>query len=212
MPLHSVVIIEEDLSLASMHLQRINAVDGYVCTQIFTNFNEFLESKSRPDVIIVDITMHGMSGLTTLPLILKKFPNSSVIVSSGKEDHETIVRAISIGAVAYIDKSSFLDTIEDGLKEIKNNGAYITPKIAKRIFEYFHNPNSSQDILTQRELQIAHLINDAMSYKQVAEKCGISVDTVRMHIRNIYRKLNVHSKIQLANLLSNRSKYDLSIN
>ena len=200
----SVVVLECDIALAGLQLQSINAINGFSCTQLFTSMDEFLDAKINAEIVILDLGMPLMNGLTSLPLIQKKFPKVSIVINSTKDDIGTILEAISLGAVGYVDKSSFFETIDLVLKNVKLEGAYITPKIARRIFDYFQHSNSmtNTQTLTQREIQVAYLIKEGNSYKQVAEKCRISVDTVRMHIRNIYKKLQVKSKIQLANRIS----------
>lgn len=198
----SVVILDDDIAMAGIQLQRINSIDGFSCTQLFTNAHDLLNSKISPDIILLDLVMADLDGLTVMPLLMKKFPNASVVIHSNNEDIGTILESISLGAVGYIDKTSFHDSIESVLKNVQKEGAYITPKIARRIFDFFQHSSSTTNSLTQRELQVAYLIKEGHSYKQVGERCGISVDTVRMHIRNIYRKLEVNSKVQLANRIS----------
>lgn len=195
----SVVILDGDIAQAGMQLQRINAVEGFFCTQLFTRHQDFLYSKSHPDIVLFNSWTPDMDGLTVLPLILKKFPNTSVVINALHEDVSTIVSYISLGAVGYIDTLSFNDEIDLVLRTVQKEGAYISPRIAKKLFESFQHSNASTCLLTQRELQVAYLIKEGNSYKQVAIHCGISVDTVRMHIRNIYKKLQVNSKVQLAN-------------
>lgn len=198
----SVVILDDDIAQAGLQLQRINSVEGFTCTQLFRDPQDFLNSRTNPSIVLLDLEMQEMDALTALPLILKKFPKASIVINSINEDVSTILECISLGAVGYIDKLSFFDVIETVLKNIQKEGAYITPKIARRLFDYFQHAEKATHSLTQRELQVAYLIKEGSSYKQVADRCGISVDTVRMHIRNIYKKLKVNSKVQLANCIS----------
>jgi hypothetical protein len=198
----TVVVIEDELDLASIQLQTVNCLQGFSCTQIYTDPQQFLLANVKADIVLLDLVMPNMDGMTALPLILKKYPNTAVIINSVKEDIGTILEAVTLGALGYIDKQSFFQSIEIVLKHVQNGGAYMTPKVATKIFEYFKKSPSYQKILTTRELEIACHIKDGMSYKNIAEVCYISIDTVRMHIRNIYKKLNINSKIQLANLIS----------
>jgi DNA-binding NarL/FixJ family response regulator len=198
----TVVIIEDELDLASIQLQTLNGLKGFSCTQIYTDPQQFLLANVKADIVLLDLVMPNMDGMTALPLILKKYPNTAVIINSVKEDIGTILAAVTLGALGYIDKQSFFQSIEIVLKHVQNGGAYMTPKVATKIFEYFKKAPTYQSLLTARELEVASYIKDGMSYKQIAEVCYISIDTVRMHIRNIYKKLNINSKIQLANLIS----------
>lgn len=198
----TVVIVEEDIVLAGLQLQRVNSIEGFSCRQLFTAAQDLLTSKIEPDIILLDLEISDMDGLAAIPLLLKKFPSAACVINSIKEDAGSILESISLGAIAYVDKNSFFDSIETVLTQVKKDGVYITPKIAKQIFTFFQHSTKTTFSLTQRELQIAYLIKEGYAYKQIAKKCSISVDTVRMHIRNIYRKLDVNSKIQLANLIS----------
>ena len=202
----TVVIIEDELDLAGVQLQTVNAIQGFSCTQIYTDPQQFLIANVKADIVLLDLVMPNMDGMTALPLILKKYPNTAIIINSVKEDISTILEAVTLGALGYIDKQSFFQSIEIVLKHVQNGGAYMTPKVATKIFEYFKKSPSYQKTLTTRELEIACLIKDGMSYKNIAEVCFISLDTVRMHIRNIYKKLNIHSKVQLANIISLNGK------
>lgn len=198
----TIVILEDELDFASVLLQTVNAIEGFSCTQIYTDPQQFLFSNAKADIILLDLVMPNMDGMTALPLILKKYPKAAVVINSVKEDINSILEAITLGALGYIDKQSFFQTAEVVLKHVQNGGAYMTPKVAAKIFEYFKKVPSYQSVLTARELEVACHIKDGMSYKQIAEVCHISIDTVRMHIRNIYKKLNINSKIQLANIIS----------
>lgn len=198
----TVVVIEDELDLASIQLQTVNGLQGFSCTQIYTDPQQFLLANVKADIVLLDLVMPNMDGMTALPLILKKYPNTAVIINSVKEDIGTILEAVTLGALGYIDKQSFFQSIEIVLKHVQNGGAYMTPKVATKIFEYFKKAPTYQSLLTERELEVASHIKDGMSYKQIAEVCCISIDTVRMHIRNIYKKLNINSKIQLANIIS----------
>lgn len=200
----SIVILEADINIASMQLQAINGIPGFTCTHLFTRFDEYIASTIKADILILDLDMPDLNGVMAFPIILKKNPKISIIVYSSKDDIEKILEYISWGAVGYVEKTSFFGSIGSILRSIKQEGFFITPKMARRIFDHLRcsNVSGSTEILTQREIQIAYLIKDGYSYKQAAEKCKISVDTVRMHIRNIYRKMNVNSKIQLANRIS----------
>lgn len=202
MKTRSIAIIEDDIEYAGLQLQKVNSVSGFICTQLFVEAQDFLKSSLNPDIILLDLNLPNMDGLTALPLIAKKCPNASIIINSVKEDIDTVFDSIEMGAVGYIDKLSFFETVESVLTNIRDNGAYITPKVARKIIEHFQQPNTYKEQLTPREIEVACFIKDGLSYKKVAERCDISLDTVRMHIRNIYKKLNVNTKHQLTKIIS----------
>ena len=114
------------------------------------------------------------------------------------DDATTIFSALKAGAVGYIDKQSFDDNIEEVLESVSNGGAFMTPKIARKVIENFKTPKVTN--LSDRELDVVNGILEGMSYKLIADQNNISIDTVRSHIKNIYKKLSINSKAQLFNL------------
>lgn len=193
----NVVIIEDDLVLAEFLKMRVTAIPHFNVTQIFENPGQFLDSLVEADIILLDIVMPGMNGLDAIEPILHQHPSVSIIMNSIKDDPDTIYKAIRKGAVGYIDKQSADVNFEEVLTVVANGGGYMTPKVARKIFDYFQKPSAIYKKLTNREKDITSAILEGYSYKLIADKYGISIDTVRMNIRNIYRKLNVNSKGEL---------------
>jgi DNA-binding NarL/FixJ family response regulator len=144
--------------------------------------------------------MPEMNGVDAIDKILKKCPQASVVMNSEIDDSDTIYQIMQKGAVGFIDKQSFNKDIFKVLKSIENGGAYLTPKVAKKVMEFFSSPKKVLEPLSEREHEIANTILDGLSYKMIAEKMFISLDTVRSHIKNIYKKLNINSKTELFNV------------
>jgi DNA-binding NarL/FixJ family response regulator len=145
-----------------------------------------------------------MNGLDAIDPILTKYPDALIVMNTIKDDQETIFTALKRGALGFIDKQSFDVNFEEVLQIVANGGAYMTPSIARKVVTNFHEPSSSLEKLSPREKEIANGILKGLSYKLVAMECGISIDTVRIHIKNIYRKLKINSKSQLFNLINKR--------
>lgn len=103
----------------------------------------------------------------------------------------------SVALFFGLSKQDFVQYIEKVLFSVMDEGAFMTPKIAKKVFNFFQVKKNHLENLTERETQVAHGIIDGLSYKLVADWLGISIDTVRMNIRNIYKKMNIHSKSEL---------------
>jgi DNA-binding NarL/FixJ family response regulator len=144
--------------------------------------------------------MPEMNGVDAIDRILKKQPNVSIIMNSEIDDSDTIYHIMQKGAVGFIDKQSFKDDIFKVLKSIENGGAYMSPRVARKVMEFFSGQKKVMEPLSDREHEIANTLLDGLSYKMIAEKMFISIDTVRSHIRNIYKKLNVTSKSELFNM------------
>jgi DNA-binding NarL/FixJ family response regulator len=149
----------------------------------------------------------GSSGIDAIKPILAKFPESSIVMNTIKDDSETIFTSLQLGASGYIDKQSFDLNFEEVFDAIENNGAYMTPKIAKKVIDYFQvskKRNNPFETLTRRENDIAQGILDGLSYQAIAERHGIALDTVRMNVKKIYKKLQIKSKGELFNLARNK--------
>lgn len=196
----TVIIIEDNTIVAEILRRQINSSGDYLCENYFTNPLEFLRSDENPDIVILDIMMPEMNGVDAIDKILKKCPRASVVMNSEIDDSDTIYQIMQKGAVGFIDKQSFNKDIFKVLKSIENGGAYMTPKVAKKVMEFFSSPKKVLEPLSEREHEIANTILDGLSYKMIAEKMFISLDTVRSHIKNIYKKLNINSKTELFNV------------
>lgn len=195
-----VIIIEDNSIIAELIQKQINNQGEYLCEKYYLNPVEFLKFNDSCDIILLDIMMPEMNGLEAIDKILAKLPNVSIIINSIKDDSETIFKALQKGAVGYIDKQSFDNSFIDVFKSVENGGAYMTPKIARKVMDFFSGKKKVLDNLTERETEIANTILEGLSYKMIGDKFGISIDTVRAHIKNIYKKLSINSKSQLFNI------------
>lgn len=196
-----VTIIEDNLITAEILRKQINSSEEYHCKNYYTNPLEFLRSNEQPDIVILDIMMPEMNGVDAIEQILKKQPDVSIIMNSEIDDSDTIYHIMQKGAVGFIDKHSFNVDIFKVLKSIENGGAYMTPRVARKVMEFFSGQKKVMEPLSDREHEIANTLLDGLSYKMIAEKMFISLDTVRSHVKNIYRKLKINSKIELHNIL-----------
>lgn len=197
---YEVVILEDDLVLAELMKIQVNKIQGFECRHIFTNPIQFLQSEEEVDIILLDVLMPEMNGLDAIEPILKKHPDAAIIMNTIKDDSDTIFTALERGALGYIDKQSFDIKYEEVLHIVAEGGAYMTPKIARKIFNRFQQPKTNFEDLTSRERDVTNGILEGLTYKMIAAKYDISVDTVRMNIKSIYRKLKINSKGQLFKL------------
>jgi DNA-binding NarL/FixJ family response regulator len=196
-----VIIIEDDIHLAHLMQDSINQLDNLECTRIYTNPIGFLNNPIQADIYLLDIVMPEMDGLTAIDKILKLYPDSNIIMNTIKDDSETIFKALRLGAIGYIDKQSFDSNFKDVFEIIINGGAYMTPKIARMIISYINKPKAITEKLTIREKDIVNGIVDGLSYKLIADRYEIALDTVRMNVKSIYRKLKINSKGELFKIM-----------
>jgi DNA-binding NarL/FixJ family response regulator len=199
-----IIIIEDDIHLAHEMQENINSIENMHCRHVFINPIDYLENPIEADIFLLDIVMPEMNGLEMIERILKLYPKSVIIMNTIQDDSETIFKALQLGASGYIDKQSFETKFTEVFECIGNGGAYMTPKIARRVIEFFNNPRNIMQELTVREKDIVNGILDGLSYKMIASKHDLALDTVRMYVKKVYRKLSINSKSELFKLMRNR--------
>jgi DNA-binding NarL/FixJ family response regulator len=167
-----------------------------------------------PQVVLMDIEMPIINGVEAMQRSRMKFPFVKYIVLTSHDDEEKIFKAIQAGAHGYLLKDEKVSVIKNHIKELINNHATpMSPSVAKKTFEmlskstFTGNQHISQSDnifseLTNREMEVLHLMKEGHNYKVIAEKLYISTNTVRSHIAHIYEKLHVKSKYQMMNLMN----------
>jgi DNA-binding NarL/FixJ family response regulator len=152
----------------------------------------------RPDVVLMDIELPGINGIVAVRLIKERFPEVKILMETIFEEDEKVFQSVCNGAEGYILKNTPPGEILDSITEIYEGGAPMTPAIALKVLRMFkHNLSENKDDsfnLSSREKEILKCLVEGMSYKLIAANCFISIDTVHGHIKNIYKKLQVHSK------------------
>lgn len=149
----------------------------------------------KTDVIIMDIGLPGMNGIEGVRYVSEKFPKVQVIMATVHDDDEHIFEALKAGAVGYLMKKVTPDELVNAVKDAHDGGSPITPNIARKVIQSLHAPavNDNQQ-LSERELEILQELATGKSYAAIGKSIFLSVDGVRHHIRNIYQKLQVHSR------------------
>jgi DNA-binding NarL/FixJ family response regulator len=157
---------------------------------------EFKISESKPDVVLMDINMPGISGIEAVVQIKARFPDVQVCMQTVFEEDDKIFASLCAGASGYILKNTKPDKILQAIAEVAEGGAFFTPSIAKRILLNFqqHTELAEYIKLSDREKQILKGLVDGMSYKMIAGTLDITFGTVHTHIKKIYEKLHVNSK------------------
>ena len=195
-----VVIFEDNRSLREGLTAMIGGTPGFECVGAFPNCNNLLKNvtHAKPDVILMDIEMPGINGIEAVSLIKEEFPEMKILMETIFDDDEKIFTSICAGAEGYILKHTPPAEIIEAIKEIHEGGSPMTPSIANRVLKMVKDKPVFSDKesfdLSTREKEILFCLVKGMSYKMVADTCFISIETVNVHIKNIYRKLQVHSK------------------
>ncbi len=195
-----VAIFEDNNNMREGLYQLINGSQGFTCTGAFPNCDDLVRriKDANPDVIVMDIEMPGISGIEGVKLVKEHFPEMKILMETIFEDDGKIFDSICAGAEGYILKNTAPVEILSAIKEIYEGGSPMTPTIANRVLKMVKSPRTSDSKnhfnLTDREKEILSCLVEGMSYKLIADECTISIDTVNVHIKNIYKKLQVHSK------------------
>lgn len=200
----TVAIVEDDKYIRSSIVEFLQMQPDFNLLGEFGSVEAFLHAAAAPDVLLLDIELPGISGLEGAFRIKEKNPGINILMLTVYEDRERIFKALQAGATGYLLKNTPLIKIRAAIIEAAEGGAPMSPLVAKKVVAYFSAKSalaeeSTNEQLTTREQEVAkHLINGD-TYKQIAWHLNISPDTVRQHIKNIYRKLQVNSRVQLIN-------------
>lgn len=198
-----IVIYEDNIFLRDGISDLIRATPSFELKGAFENCDHVsIDMETlKPSIVLMDIEMSGTNGLKGLKIIKEKYPSVHVIMLTVFEDNDSIFEAICTGASGYLLKKTSHDKIIEGIHDVLNGGAPITPSIARKVLELFPKiPTHSEELnkLAPREQEVLQLLVSGHSYKMIAEKCGITLETVRSHIKRIYEKLQVHSATEAA--------------
>lgn len=162
------------------------------CTDLVSNLKE-----APPDVVLMDIRMPGLDGIEGVKLLHKHYPDTCIIMQTVFEDDEKIFSCLQAGAHGYLLKKASPEKLIEGIREVVNGGAPMTPVIARRVLQYFGKQRAKGDPgafdLSKREIEILTHLVKGFSHKMIAAELFISIFTVNNHIKKIYTKLQVHS-------------------
>lgn len=194
-----IVIFDDHLHRREALKLMISLQKDIECVGDFEDCSNLVENlrKNPPDVALMDIHMPGVGGIEGVKLLQKHYPQTNIIMQTIFEDDENLFNSLLAGAHGYILKKTTNEKLIEGIIEVVNGGAPMSPGIAKRVLEYIGNKNSKarQNTfdLSRRELDILALLVKGFSQKMIAIEFFISPFTVNNHIKNIYSKMHVHN-------------------
>lgn len=189
-----VVIVEDDKTIREGFTYLINATSKFAVTNSYSNAEEAIQKlqANAPDVILLDIELPGINGIDAIPKIKNILPKVHILMLTVYDREELVFKALTNGASGYLTKNSNTERIVDAIQEVMDGGAPMSMNIAKIVIKSFHkNPNSP---LTKRETEILEQIAEGKSRSKIAKELFVDLETVKSHIKNIYSKLNVHSR------------------
>jgi len=196
-----VAIVEDQERIRNGLRSIISGAEGFACTDAYGSMEEALRrlGLSCPDVALIDIGLPGISGIEGIRLLRSLHPRVIPLVLTVYENEERIFDALCAGACGYLVKGMSPTKLLESLREAVDGGAPMSPQIARRVIAHFqppHHPAPAGYALSPHEVRILRLLVEGHHYQSAAGELGVSVNTVRFHLRNIYEKLEVHSKAE----------------
>jgi DNA-binding NarL/FixJ family response regulator len=192
-----IALIEDDKVVRNNLAEFFSRQPGLTCVISAGTVDEFFEKATKVnelDIVLSDIGLPGMTGIEAIPLIKKKFAEVSIVILSVYADSDRIFKALCAGAVGYLQKDTPAEEILECINIISKGGSAMSPTIARKVVDYFAPKRTYNEPLTAKEQQVITAMVDGLSYKMIASRLGITLETVRQHIKNIYRKLHVNTK------------------
>jgi len=197
------VSIIEDNSLVRESLMKfISLQEEFITGSLFGSAISFINSdisdyQDQLHILLLDIGLPKMSGIEAIPLILEKHPDISIVMLTAYEEEDMILKALCSGACSYISKTASMEEIVTALRIVAAGGSYMSPSIAREIVNHFMGGRVSKAaILTARQKEILQKLVDGKTYETIALELFISVETVRTHIKKLYRVLQVNNKTE----------------
>ena len=197
----SVVVVEDNDAIREGLKLLIDGTDGYSCIGSFPGCELMLKSlaKLNPDVLLMDIGLPGMNGVEGIKKAKEIIPELTILVLTVYEENDLVFDALCAGACGYLVKKTPPSKLLEAIQEAYQGGAPMSAHIARKVIDFFQHkkqtfPQKSQSILTPREKEILTGLVEGNSFKAIADSLFISIETVRFHFRNIYKKLHVHSQ------------------
>jgi DNA-binding NarL/FixJ family response regulator len=189
-----VAIVEDDRDIRESLALLINSTDGFECV---TTYGECMSAikgidENLPDVVLMDIGLPGMSGVEGIRRIKEKHPDLDIIVLTVHENDDIVFDALCAGACGYLVKETPTLRLIEAIREAKKGGSPMSTQIARMVVTSFKTKPDA--LLTARENDVLHQLCKGQSYRMIADSLSISEETVRRHLKSIYRKLEVHSK------------------
>jgi len=197
----SVIIVEDDRGLREELVRTLDTASDIKCFATYASAEEALPKilEKKPDVVLMDIKLPGMSGIQCVAEIKKVLPDMQIIMVTIYEDSERIFRALKAGASGYLVKSCPPKLLLDSIRDVHNGGSPLSTHIARKVVKHFQVMGSSvreTENLTRREREVLDLLSEGFIYKEIGDKLNIASETVRTHAKSICQKMHVRNRME----------------
>jgi DNA-binding NarL/FixJ family response regulator len=197
----NVMVVEDNDAIREGLKILIDGTDGYCCMAAYPRCDIMLKTlgKLNPDVLLMDLGLPGMSGVEGIKHAKLILPELTILVLTVYEENDLVFDALCAGACGYLVKKTPPSKLLEAIQEAFLGGSPMSANIARKVIDFFQqkkqfSPQKPQSILTPREREILSGLVEGKSFKAIADSLFISIETVRFHFRNIYKKLHVHSQ------------------
>lgn len=194
-----VSIVDDEVDLRENIAGYVDAAKGFKCVSVHSNAKEALTHlpQEKPDVVLMDINLGGMSGIECVRQLKPMIPETQVVMLTVFEDTEKIFSALAAGASGYLLKRLSPVKLLEAIREVHEGGSPMSAPIARKVVLSLQPapsaPNDEATALSPREREVLNGLAEGQAYKQIGDKLGLSIHTVRNYIRRIYQKLHVRS-------------------
>jgi DNA-binding NarL/FixJ family response regulator len=197
----NVVLVEDEQAVRKGLSVLLNGTPGYRCVQAFGSVEEALRSieGQGPDVLLLDINLPGISGAEGARLLHERYPSTKILMLTIYDEEEHIFESICNGACGYLLKRTPPADLLEGIRQLHEGGAPMSPEVARKVVELFQKsppPRTVAHDLTPHEVRLLGMLAEGYSYQAAADHFHVSINTIRDYIRSIYEKLHVHSKTE----------------
>jgi DNA-binding NarL/FixJ family response regulator len=200
----NVMIVEDQRDVREGLTVLIHGTPGFRCTRSYRTMEEALRGMAtvtddRPDVILTDIGLPGMSGIDGIAALRKQFADLPILALTVYDSDDKVFDALCAGASGYLLKNTPPARLLESLQEVAGGGAPMSPEVARRVVRLFREFRPAKEAtyhLTRQENELLKLLADGHHKKTAAHEMGISVNTISFHLKHIYEKLQVHSKTE----------------
>ena len=197
----NVAIVEDNNTIREGLAALINGTEGYDCIGSFVDCESFLLNLKtlNVDVVLMDIALPGMNGIEGVKKAIVIKPDLDILMLTIYEESEVVFDALCAGACGYLVKKTPPSRLLEAIKEVNEGGSPMSSRIARQVIGAFKESKTVSNefdefTLSNREKEVLNRLADGNNYQEIAEQLLISVDTVRHHIKNIYKKLHVHTQ------------------
>lgn len=206
-----VSIVEDDERLRTAFVRLVEGTPDFECVSVSPSAENAVDAipLAAPDVVLMDINLPGMSGIECTRRLKAQRPQMQVVMLTTFDNNESVFQSLAAGATGYVLKRSRGQEIVDAIKDVHAGGSPMSAAIARKVVQFFTarrdtpaQPSPQLASLTDREHAVLVALAECQQYKEIAENLGISINTVRSYIKNIYEKLQVSTRHEAVRVLS----------